>query len=92
MAANQAEKTSLKSYVLLNQYAYQLKTLKGSKQGMRLSSLGVNPTSFESLIIDLNITGVVPQNFGQISFFFASHVEVCVLHSLIFLIVAKAFL
>jgi hypothetical protein len=40
MAANQADKTSLKSYVLLNQYSYQLKTLKGPKQGMRSPGLG----------------------------------------------------
>jgi hypothetical protein len=56
---------------------------------------GVNPISFESLTVDLNITGVVPQNSRQISrssFSFASHVEVCVLHSLIFLMVAEAFL
>jgi hypothetical protein len=80
MAANQAEKTSLKSYVLLNQYAYQLKTLKGPKQGMRLPSLGVNPTSFESLIVDLKITGVVPQSFGHISCssFFLLHTLRCV--------------
>jgi hypothetical protein len=43
----------------------------------------------------LKITGVVPQNSGPIlcsSFSFASHVEVCVLHSLLFLEVAEAFL
>jgi hypothetical protein len=60
-----------------------------------LTKFGVNPTSFVSLTVGLKITGVVPQNSGQIlcsSFSFASHVEVCVLHSLIFLIAAEAFL
>ena len=40
MAANRADKISLKSDVLLNQYSSQLKTLKGPKQGMRSPSLG----------------------------------------------------
>jgi hypothetical protein len=43
----------------------------------------------------LKITGVVPQNSRQISrssFSFASHIEVCVLHSLFFLIAVEAFL
>ena len=40
MAANRADKISLESDVLLNQYPNKLETLKVPKQGMRSPSLG----------------------------------------------------
>jgi hypothetical protein len=49
-----------------------------------ITKFGANPTSFESLIADLKITDLVPQNLKRflVLLSLASHVEGCVLHSL----------
>ena len=67
MAANRADKISLKSDVLLNQYSNQLKTLKGPKQGMRSPKFEVIPIMFGSLIVGLKMFGFGTLKSGQIS-------------------------
>ena len=56
MAANRADKISLKSDVLLNQYSNKLKVPTCPKWGMRSPKFEAIPTTFESQIAGLKIT------------------------------------
>ena len=68
MAANRADKISLKSDVLLNQYSNKLEVSTCPKWGMRSPKFEAIPTTFESLIAGLKITNFFcVTKAGQIS-------------------------